>query len=151
MTGSARTRQLNLLTMLPNWLRHRLAGPAVASGAAISSRDRRSAPRHDVEQAVVLSRSGLAPVAGLLVNISRSGAAIRIHGLHVPVPGPWPTRLRNGDEIWLSGLLDDPISCWVVAVGDGLLRVHFSLDETMQLQMRQKIPVLSRHDPSRWD
>jgi hypothetical protein len=52
--------------------------------------------------------------------------------------------LKNGDEIWLSGLLDKPVSCWVVAVNDGMLRVHFLLDEAMRIQMREKLPLLSR-------
>jgi hypothetical protein len=135
---------LKVLDTLLNWMRQEPGGQAAASEAAMSSRDRRRAARHDLDLAVTLSRAGIAPVAALMVNISRSGAAIRIHGLHVPVPGPWPTRLRNGDEIWVSGLLDEPVSCWVVAVSDGVLRVHFQLDEPMRLQLREKLPILAR-------
>ncbi|MGD0431313.1 MAG: PilZ domain-containing protein [Acetobacteraceae bacterium] len=141
MSSLSKERSTELLVTLLKRLRHR---PTELAGAAVKSRERRSAARHDVDLAVSLSRTGVAPVAALVTNISRSGAAIRIHGLHVPVPPPWPTRLKNGDEIWLSGLLDKPVSCWVVAVNDGMLRVHFLLDEAMRIQMREKLPLLSR-------
>jgi hypothetical protein len=132
---------LSLLDILPKWLRPGLAGSVVS---ARNPRDRRIAPRFDVDQAVSLSRPGFVPAPGLVFNISQSGAAIRIHGIQAPVPAPWPVRLNNGDEISMSGVLDVPVSCWVVAVVGGVLRVHFLLDERMQRQMRVKIAALSR-------
>jgi hypothetical protein len=133
--------------LLPKWLRDGLTGSAETAGGAGNARDRRVAARFDVDHAVSITRQGMVPAAGLVFNISRSGAAIRIHGLQAPLPGPWPARLKHADEIWLSGLLDAPVPCWVVGVGDGVLRVHFSLNETMQKQLRARIAILSRRMP----
>ena len=80
----------------------------------------------------------------LVFNISRSGAAIRFHGIHAPLPGPWPARLKHGDEIWISGLLEVAVPCWVVDVREGVLRVHFSLDPAMLRELRAKITTLIR-------
>ena len=139
-----RTRQLKLLEMLPKWLRDGLPGSAGSSDTGGDPRDRRAAPRFDVDQAVSLIRPGFLPAAGLVFNISRSGAAIRIHGIQAPVPAPWPARLKHGDEISLLGLLTNPVSCWVVGVEDGVLRVHFSLDAANRRQLGAKIATLSR-------
>jgi hypothetical protein len=130
---------LNLMDMLRNRLRQR---PAELTSAQNATEERRGARRHDVDLEVTLSGRGRISMPALLFNISRSGAAIRIHGVHVPVPEPWPVRLKHGDELWVLGVLDDPIFCWVVAVDSGILRVHFSLEEDMQLELRQKFPFL---------
>ena len=107
-----------------------------------------SAPHYDVDHAVTLRHWGLPPEAGLLIDISRTEAAIRVHGLAEPLPGPWPTRLRNGDEIQVSGLLNVPVSCWVIGVTDGVLRVHLFLDDALLHQLVARFPTLLHHDPA---
>jgi hypothetical protein len=129
--------------MTSRWLRHwPLAG---LFGSAGHRPDRRGAPRYDVYFEVWLRRTGLAPVAGAVINISESGAAIRVHGWNVPVPSAWPTRLNHGDELWLAGLLGIPLSCWIIGVNDGVLRVHFSLNEAMRYQLREVIDAIPRN------
>jgi hypothetical protein len=126
-------------------LRNRLWPPPVEPGVvrgAKTARDRRSATRFDVDVEVTLSARGRIPITALVFNMSRSGAAIRIHGAHVPVPEPWPVRLRNGDELWVAGIVDEPIFSWVVAFMNGVLRVHFALEDEMQTKLRKKFPFL---------
>jgi hypothetical protein len=106
--------------------------------------ERRAAPRYDIHIDAWLKRHGLAPAAGTVINLSVSGAAIRVHGWNVPEPSPWPTRLHHGDELWVTGLLDTPLSCWVITVDDGLLRVHFSANEAMRNQLHGIIAALPR-------
>jgi hypothetical protein len=122
------------------WLRASQSSPTGAPPAGGSGQ--RQAPRHDAQIEIWLRRRGLAPNAAMVMNISRSGAAIRIHGWNVPVPSPWPTRLKHGDEVWLVGLLSAPISCWVVTVDDGVLRVRFELDDQMREQLHTLIESL---------
>lgn len=131
--------------MTPTWLQRwqtRLFGPGAAMPAVP---ERRGAPRHQVLFEVWLRRRGLAPAAGSVFSLSRTGAAVRIHGWNIPVPSPWPTRLLHGDEIWLTGLVEVPLFCWVIAVDEGVLRVHFSLDEEARDQLRDLIAGLSDH------
>jgi hypothetical protein len=123
-------------------LRDPMAWTKAGREEATRQSDRRGAPRHEVDYAVWIKRRGLVPVAGTMINISRSGAAIRVHGWHVPVPGPWPIRLNHGDEVWLTDLLDQPLSCWVIAIEEGVMRVHFTLDEATRHELRQKYPIL---------
>jgi PilZ domain len=119
------------------------AGSPSAGETASAVPDRRDAPRFDVDHAVLVRREGLVPVAGTLINLSRSGAAIRIHGWHVPVPGAWPVRLKHGDEVELGDLLDEPVPCWVIAVEEGVLRVRFLVGEATRTKLREKYPILS--------
>jgi hypothetical protein len=135
--------------MMPKWLQKWQFGPVGSKSAPVQGADRRRAPRHDVDFQVWLKRRGLAPAAGSLFNLSRTGAAIRIHGWNIPVPSPWPIRLNHGDEIWLTGLFDSPASCWVIAVNDGVLRVHFSLDEDTRDKLQGMIAALPQHDFAR--
>jgi hypothetical protein len=72
------------------------------------------------------------------VNISISGAAVRILGWSLAAHETWLTRLSHGDELRLAGLLDDPLLCWVIAVEQGVLRVRFLRDDGL----RQKLRVL---------
>jgi hypothetical protein len=98
----------------------------------------RDTERFDVLQPVFVGQPGEPSVAGEVVNISLSGAAIRIAE---PYPA-WVTGLNQSDEIWLSGLLRLPVPCWVVLFDDGVLRVHFSRDGTLHQQMREVIGKL---------
>jgi hypothetical protein len=146
--NSARAHRIRLPAMLLEWLRQRQSGFSGLFGPVRNGAERRTAPRYDVHIEVWLRQHGLAPVAGSVINISRSGAAIRVHGWNVPVPSAWPTRLNHGDEVWLTGLLDVPLSCWVIAVEDGVLRVHFSLEEAMRHQLREVISALPHDAPA---
>jgi hypothetical protein len=128
------------------WLHKLQTGLAGSKGSESQGADRRRAPRHDVHFEVWLKRRGLVPAAGSVFSLSRTGAAIRIHGWNVPVPSPWPTRLIHGDEIWLTGLFDTPASCWVIAVDDGVLRVHFSLDDDTREKLHEMIAALPQQE-----
>jgi PilZ domain len=128
--------------MLFKWLRQRQDSLRPPRHAA----ERRTTPRYDVNFDVWLKQHDIAPVAGSVINVSRNGAAIRIHGWNVPVPSAWPTRLTNGDEVWVTGLIDTPLFCWVIAVDDGVLRVRFAPDETMREQLREMIATIQHHD-----
>jgi hypothetical protein len=83
------------------------------------------------------------PVAALMVNVSMSGAAIRVFGWDAPEPEEWPIQPKHGEELEISGLLDVSLSCWVVALDDGVLRVRFLLDETLRPLLRDKIDGLA--------
>jgi hypothetical protein len=132
--------------MLLSWFRKRQVAPAGFFGTISEAAERRGAVRHDVQFDVLLRRDGIAPVMGAVINISRSGAAIRIHGWNPPVPAAWPTRLNHGDEVWLVGLFDLPLFCWVIAVDENVLRVHFSLDDRMRRQLGEMIAALPDRD-----
>jgi hypothetical protein len=132
--------------MMPKWLQKWQAGLFGLKGASDQGSDRRGAPRHDVDFEVWLKRRGLVPAAGSIFSLSRTGAAIRIHGWNIPVPSPWPTRLNHGDEIWLTGLFDTPMSCWVIAINEGVLRVHFSLDEDTREKLHTMIARLPQRE-----
>jgi hypothetical protein len=63
-----------------------------------------------VHRAVSLKQARQMPISGSLVNLSETGAAIcfvlhKRHGLE-----QWPAHLANGDEMWISDLLDDPVA-----------------------------------------
>jgi hypothetical protein len=83
------------------------------------------------------------PFAASLINISTTGAAITLPGWDLPAPAPWPTRLEHGDEISLTGLLDVPLSCWVIAVEDSTLRVRFLFDDVVRNKLRDMIGGLA--------
>jgi len=133
------------MVMMRKWL----SDSAVFLGILGRPPERRAAPRYDVHIDVWMRRQGLAPVAGSVINISANGAAIRVHGWNVPQPSAWPTRLNHGDELWVVGLLETAVSCWVITVDDGLLRVRFSLNDVMKQQMCDMIAALPRDDAAR--
>ena len=135
--------------MMAKWLQKWQGAITGVQAPANQGPDRRGASRHDVRIEVWLKRRGLVPAAGSIFNLSRTGAAIRIHGWNVPVPSPWPTRLVHGDEIWLTGLFGTPLSCWVIAVNEGVLRVHFSLDDATRDKLHQMIAALPQNDLAR--
>ena len=60
-----------------------------------------------------------------------------------PETAPWLTRLKHGDEIALTGLLDVPLPAWVVAVDDAVLRVRFLMDETVRGKLHEMITRLA--------
>lgn len=105
--------------------------------------DRRGAERFETTLPVSLRKFEMPPFAGSLINISMTGAAITLHGWNVPEPPPWPTRLRHGDELALTGLLPVPLNAWVVAVEEGVLRVRFLVDDTARSQLRELIGYLA--------
>jgi hypothetical protein len=41
--------------------------------------------------------------------------------------------LARGDDISILGLVDDPVRCWIIAMTEDVIRVHFMLkDDTRQ-------------------
>ena len=110
------------------------------SGATADLDDRRAARRYDENRPVTIVRDLCLPAQSFIVNISLTGAAIRVYsGWYVPEMVGWVTKLKSGDDIWLSDLLTEPVFCWVVALDDGVLRVRFSLTEAARSQLRQLI------------
>lgn len=136
-SGDRRGTQLTL----PDWLRRPWKRPGGGVPAAVPNR--RGTPRFDVNQPVSIGGQGRPPVEGSLINISMSGAAVHVYGWNVPDSALWPTRPVHGNELWLAGLLDVAIPCWVIAVEDAMLRVRFLLDETLRNQLRDKIESLA--------
>jgi hypothetical protein len=124
-------------------LQSRLTTVSPPAALPVDNRERRRAPRYAVHRTIWLRRSRLLPASGSLLDISASGAAIRITIQNREDSALWPLHLTNGDEIQISGLLDDPVACWIVAVDEDRLRVRFSLDEPMRDLLRQAIQTWS--------
>src|SRR4051794_15721256 len=96
------------------------------------SQDRRAWPRFPMDQSVSVGPPGEAPVVGTLVNLSLSGAAIRIHHWDAP----WLERLNQSDQLWLAGILDAPFLCRVVVTDKGMVRVHFEDDAGLRRRIQ---------------
>jgi hypothetical protein len=101
--------------------------------------ERRTHPRFPMDQLVAIGLPGEAPVSGTLVNLSLGGAAILIHQWNAV----WLDRLEQRDELWLTGLLDAPISCRVVVTDTGTLRVHFEDDAVLRQKLQDVIGRLA--------
>jgi hypothetical protein len=101
--------------------------------------ERRVAERFTVRRPVSIRRPGSSSVRGILLNISLTGAAVHIQGWNVADDAPWPTMVGQGDEVWLTGLLNVPLACWAIAVDDGVLRVRFLRDPGTQAALRDLI------------
>jgi hypothetical protein len=102
-------------------------------------REQRGAPRQNLERDVLIRRRGDLPVPGQLMNVSETGAAVRIRPPAQPATGVWPFYLSNGDEVWLTGLIDDPVTCWVIAVDHDVLRLRFAHDSAIRPHIRALI------------
>jgi hypothetical protein len=110
------------------------------NGATADLDDRRAARRYDKNRPVTIVRDLCLSAQSFIVNISLTGAAIRVYsGWYIPETVDWVTKLKSGDDIWLSDLLPEPVFCWVVALDDGVVRVRFSLTEAARSQLRQLI------------
>jgi len=110
-------------------------------------RDDRAAERFDVCQSVSIGLPGDVVVTGSVINISVTGAAIRVDGWNTSRT-EWLAGLDQGDELWVEGILPGGlISCWVVVSDEGLLRVHFSRDEAQRRQLRVAIARLAAPTP----
>jgi len=114
--------------------------PAQAVPRDRMEQERRGASRIKVERNVLIRRRGEIPTPGTLMNISETGAAVRIEPLPDIFEGVWPFHLANGDDIWLTELLKDPLEAWVIGVNRDVLRVRFVQDE----RLRQSLRVLVR-------
>ena len=106
-------------------------------------RDEREAPRFSVSRRVSIGPPGQCSTTGTMVNLSATGAAIRIDGPDADIRPPWFNHLTHGDEMWLAGLLGTSLLCWVVTFDDGVLRVHFYRDVALQDQLRGVIGQLA--------
>ena len=105
------------------------------------ARDDRDAVRHDANIPVSIQPRGMPPVAGTVIDISVGGAAIRIHRMNNAAT--WLFHLDQSDELGLTGLLADPMSCWVVTFDDDVLRVHFPPNGAVRHQLRGVIERLT--------
>ena len=128
--------------MLRKWLHDRNIQPLRLLGRRRRQPDRRGAPRYDVQLSVGLRRQGLADRGlgdqSFAPRRGRSGA-----WLERAVPAAWPTRLGHGDELWLTGLLDAPVSCWVISVDEAVVRVRFSLGDLSRAQLDELLHRLA--------
>ena len=107
------------------------------------TQERRAAPRYSIERDVWVRHRGHLPAAATLINISKSGAAVRLRRVAIAIGMSWAFCLRSGDEVHLSGLIDDPVACWVVAEDDDVLRVRFLLDNATRVAVNSLVARLS--------
>jgi hypothetical protein len=112
---------------------------------ASPTRDRRVDARHaaSIEVCIQVARH-CPPIAGTVINISLGGAAISVHeraGVDVTA---WLARLDQNQELWLTGLLDSDVPCWVVVVDGHVLRVHFIDDDSFRDRLHGLIDRLPR-------
>lgn len=98
--------------------------------------ERRAAPRVRLVRNVLIRRRGEIPTPGTLIDLSETGAAVRIEPHTDIFEGVWPFKLANGDDIWLTALLEDPVECWVVAVYRDVLRIRFARDDGLRIRLR---------------
>lgn len=116
-----------------------------APNGAVHTWDRRDAERYEVGHQISIGLPGTSPVAGTIINISVSGAAIRIEGWNGRARAVWLAQLSRGDELWMVGLVGIPISCWLVVLEGDLLRVHFARGGTLRSRLREVILRLTPH------
>jgi hypothetical protein len=106
--------------------------------------NRRADERYEAYQPVSIGLPGRrVPVEGTVINISLGGAAVVIPGWGTRSPARWLKHLERGDELRMAGLLDEVVSCRVVSVDIGVLRVRFSRDEVLRGQLRELIDGLA--------
>jgi hypothetical protein len=110
----------------------------------VNGRNRRVAERFDISCPVTVGRYGYSVVEGTTLNLSTMGAAIQIEDATGERAMQWARRLDHGEGLWIVGLLDHPVSAWVVLFDDGVLRVHFADDELLRSGMRARINELLR-------
>ena len=106
-------------------LRLSAAGTGRSPVATTAFVERRAALRYSVNATVWIGRCGLCTVTATLIDISETGAAVRLRSAGTLGGQAWPFYLLNGDELWLTGLLPDMLIGWVIAVDDDVLRLHF--------------------------
>jgi hypothetical protein len=119
-----------------------LAALGIARGAPPSADEAytRATARFDAEVPVLIGPDDTPPAAGVVVNISLQGAAVRIRDAV-----KWLAHLDQGDELRMTGLLRASVPCWVVVVDGDLLRVHFAMDAAQRNRLFELIGSLVRH------
>ena len=106
--------------------------------------ERRADKRREVYIPVSIGPPGKQSIAGTIVSLSVGGAAVRLHQPRRGLRASWLDLLNQRDELWLGGLLDAPVACWVVVIDDDdVLRVHFAADDTPRQQIRDIISRLA--------
>ena len=88
---------------------------------------------------VKVSKGPYSAVDGTVINISLGGAAVLITGWRAKPPVVWLTCLEPGDELRLGEMLDDLVTCQVVKVDAGVIRVRFARNDTLRGQLREMI------------
>jgi hypothetical protein len=106
--------------------------------------ERRTELRFPIRRNVWLRHSGRLPAGGTLINVSRTGAAIQLRHTANAMVAAWAFHLKNGEEVYLSGLLDDPVACWIVALDNDLLRVRFLADAATRVRLDGLLTQISR-------
>jgi hypothetical protein len=105
-----------------------------------STTDRRAEERYEAYHPVTVSLAGLlGSVAGTVINVFLSGAAVHVPGWRAKAPAEWLAHLKRGDELQLSGLFDVPVPCSVVTADGGVIRVQFARDDGLRGQLRELI------------
>jgi hypothetical protein len=107
-------------------------------------KERRTELRFPIRRNVWVRHTGRLPAAGMLINVSRTGAAIQLRHTTNAMVAAWVFHLKNGEEVHLSGLLDEPVACWIVAIDDDLLRVRFLADAATRAQLDSLLTQISR-------
>ncbi|CAH2602205.1 conserved protein of unknown function [Rhodovastum atsumiense] len=96
----------------------------VAEAPGPAWKERRSAERYTFTRTVWLRRRDEVPDRATMKNVSRTGAAVQFRR-GTGAADTWLAHLAQGDEVTLCNLVDQPVECWVVAVEDDILRLHF--------------------------
>ena len=111
--------------------------PSPAADGPSNRPERRAAARYRLTGTVSVGRSESLPVTASMVDVSIGGAAVRLEPrVHMQ---EWTQHLAAGEEIWLGGLLRDPITCWVVALDGDLLRLRFWHDDLTRSELKALI------------
>jgi PilZ domain len=106
-------------------------------------RDRRAEDRYEAYHPVKVSIGPYSAVDGTVINLSLGGAAVLSAEWRTKAPADWLSRLARGDELRLAGLLDDLVTCRVVTVDAGVLRVQFARDDVLRGQLREMVDSLA--------
>ena len=106
-------------------------------------RDDRDAVRHDANIPVSIQLRGTPALTGSVINISIGGAAIQIHNWNNVALTQWFSLLEQGSELQLTGLIEMPMTSWVVLFDYDILRIHFASDDVLRRQLRVVIGMLA--------
>jgi PilZ domain len=106
--------------------------------------DRRVDARHAAGIDVLIEGRDGQSFPGTVINISLGGAAISVHVRSDGGIAEWLGRLDQNEELWLTGLIDTDVRCWVVVVDGHVLRVHFTDDDRFRDRLSDVIDRLPR-------
>jgi hypothetical protein len=121
--------------------------PASQPLAAGSSRT--CTATYELDTVVWLRKPGSPPARASMVNLSQFKATVSIHGTRGT---NWLSELSNGDDIFLHGLVEEDLECWVVEPGQGTLRLRLYGPHAAEHGLTHLLARLAAENPvSTWD